>query len=81
MRVRTPKGRGASESAYLRAMAPTTNEELPPLAAGAHWHRDGWTGAVLTAERVISMPADEQEHTIRQALDRAVAACRELLGA
>jgi hypothetical protein len=56
-------------------------EELPPLAAGAHWHRDGWTGAVLTAERVISMPADEQEHTIRQALDRAVAACRELFGA
>jgi hypothetical protein len=36
---------------------------------------------VLTAERVISMPADEQEDTIRQALDRAVAACRELLGA
>ena len=56
-------------------------EELPPLAAGAQWHRDGWTGAVLTAERVISMPADEQEDTIRQALDRAMAACRELLGA
>jgi hypothetical protein len=56
-------------------------ENLPPLAAGAHWHREGWTGAVLTAEHVISVPADEQEHAIRQALERGVAACRELLGA
>jgi hypothetical protein len=56
-------------------------ENLPPLAAGAHWHREGWTGAVLTAEHVISVPTDEQEHTIRQALERSVTACRELLGA
>ena len=53
---------------------------LPPLVAGAHWHTDGWTGAVLTAERVISVPAQEQQHTIRQALDRGVAVCRDLLG-
>ena len=53
---------------------------LPPLVAGAHWHTDGWTGAVLTAERVISVPAQEQQHTIRQALDRSVAVCRDLLG-
>ncbi len=56
-------------------------KNLPPLAAGAQWHTDGWTGAVLTAERVISVPADEQQNTIRQALDRGVAVSRELLGA
>ncbi len=56
-------------------------EELPPLAAGAHWHRNGWTGAVLTAERLISVPLAEQERAAREALDRALSACLELLGA
>jgi hypothetical protein len=55
-------------------------EDLPPLAAGAHWHRTGWTGAVLTAERLISVPFAEQQRTAREALDRAVAACGELFG-
>ena len=55
-------------------------EDLPPLAAGAHWHRTGWTGAVLTAERLISVPFAEQERTAHEALDRAVAACNEVLG-
>jgi hypothetical protein len=56
-------------------------EDLPPLAAGAHWHRSGWTGAVLTAERLISAPFAAQQRTVHEALDRAVAACRELFGA
>jgi hypothetical protein len=56
-------------------------EDLPPLAAGAHWHTSGWTGAVLTADRLISVPPEEQQHTARRALERGVAACRELLGA
>jgi hypothetical protein len=55
-------------------------EALPPLAVGAHWHRTGWTGAVLTAERLISVPFAEQQRTAREALDRAVAACNEVLG-
>ena len=55
-------------------------EDLPPLAVGAHWHRTGWTGAVLTAERLISVPFAEQQRTAREALDRAVAACSEVLG-
>ena len=55
-------------------------EDLPPLAVGAHWHRTGWTGAVLTAERLISVPFTEQQRTAREALDRAVAACNEVLG-
>ena len=56
-------------------------EDLPPLAAGAHWHTSGWTGAVLTADRLISIPPEEQQHTVRHALERSVAACHELLGA
>ena len=53
---------------------------LPPLAKGAEWHRSGWTGAVLTAERLLSVQPAEQEQTAREALGRAVAASRELLG-
>ncbi|MBW2686630.1 MAG: hypothetical protein JRE19_12050 [Deltaproteobacteria bacterium] len=60
-------------------------EELPPLAAGAQWHRTGWTGAVwtgavLTAERLISVPLADQQRTADEALERAVAACREIFG-
>ena len=55
-------------------------EDLPTLTAGAHWHRNGWTGAVLTAERVISVPLVEQQRTVQRAIDGAVIACRELLG-
>ena len=55
-------------------------ENLPPLAAGAHWHTTAWTGAVLAANRLISVPPGEQERTARNAIEGAVAACRELLG-
>ncbi|MBT8452936.1 MAG: hypothetical protein KJO40_13290 [Deltaproteobacteria bacterium] len=53
---------------------------LPQLGRGMEWHRSGWTGAVLTAERLISVPPAEQEHTAREALGRALAASREILG-
>jgi hypothetical protein len=56
-------------------------EHLPALGAGAHWHTDGWTGAVLTADRLIAAPPEEQHRAARQALDQGVLACRELLGA
>ena len=55
-------------------------DDLPSLAGGAHWHTEGWIGAVLTAERVISVPADGQRRAIGQALEGGVAACRMLLG-
>ena len=57
------------------------NEALPGLAAGAEWHTSGWTGAVLTAERVISTAHDAQQRRVEQALHSAIAACREALGA
>lgn len=53
---------------------------LPSLAAGMDWHTSGWTGAVLTAERLLSVPPGEQQRTARKALGSAVAASRELLG-
>lgn len=53
---------------------------LPQLAEGAAWHRNGWTGAVLTAERLLSVSPTEQEDRARKALARAVAVSRELLG-
>ena len=56
-------------------------EELPPLAAGAHWHRSGWTGAVLTADQLISVTPGEQQRTLGQALEGALSVCHELLGA
>jgi hypothetical protein len=56
-------------------------EDLPPLANGAQWHRSGWTGAVLTAESLISVPLAEQQRTAREALGGALTACREILGA
>lgn len=53
---------------------------LPSLSGDMDWHTSGWTGAVLTAERLVSVPPGEQERTARRALGRAVAASRELLG-
>jgi hypothetical protein len=65
---------------YVTPWPSPETESLPALVGGAHWHRSGWTGAVLTAECLISVPFAEQERTAHEALDRAVAACRELLG-
>lgn len=53
---------------------------LPQLSHDAHWHREGWTGAVLTGERLISEPADRQSRAVQEALGVAIAACRSLLG-
>jgi hypothetical protein len=52
---------------------------LPPLPSGASWHTEGWTGAVLTAERVLSVASAQQQRTAREVLAAAIAACRGLL--
>jgi hypothetical protein len=54
-------------------------DALPPLAAGASWHTEGWTGAVLTAEQVISAPSSRQSAVVQEALASAVGAGRTLL--
>ena len=61
--------------------APKT-EVLPVLPDGARWHREGWTGAVLTAGSVAESPTrTEQDARIRQFVAGAIAASETLLGA
>ncbi len=55
-------------------------EDLPPLSEGSRWHRKGWTGMVLLADDLISASPGQQQRSARQALERGIAACRELLG-
>ncbi|MFW2390143.1 MAG: hypothetical protein ACN4G0_17535 [Polyangiales bacterium] len=55
-------------------------DALPPLAHGALWHREGWTGAVLSGERVISERADRQSRAVQQMLGEAITVCRTMLG-
>jgi len=54
---------------------------LPELSGGARWHTEGWTGAVLTGEQLVSVPAHRQAAVVREALEGAIDACRSLLGA
>lgn len=54
-------------------------DALPALPAGVRWHTSGWTGAVLTAEQVISKPASRQPAVVLEALRSAIIACRTLL--
>jgi len=54
--------------------------ELPSLPSGARWHTEGWVGAVLPAETVISRPHGGQEETVRKTLEAAIMQCRTLLG-
>ncbi|MEM7137672.1 MAG: hypothetical protein AAF500_13905 [Myxococcota bacterium] len=53
--------------------------KLPALEAGAHWHTEGWTGAVVKAEAVISVSHGRQHDYIANALEEAVEAGRRLL--
>jgi hypothetical protein len=55
-------------------------EALPTLEAGVEWHTTGWTGAVLTADRLISVPHGDQQAYARRALEGAIRASRGLLG-
>jgi hypothetical protein len=59
--------------------APKT-EKLPGLPGGGTWQRKGWTGAVLTAAKLVSADsAERQVETLTDFLDSALTACRELL--
>ncbi len=54
-------------------------DALPSLPAGTHWHTEGWIGAVLTAEEVISKPAERQPAVVLDAIGNTITACRTLL--
>lgn len=53
---------------------------LPALDADAEWHTSGWTGAVLTADRLISVAEAKQEAHATRALRSAIDASHALLG-
>lgn len=59
---------------------PDASRPLPGLAAG-HWHREGFTAAILTGgEFVAAGPAAQQPERLGAFLDSALAASRDVLG-
>ncbi len=57
-------------------------QDLPKLAGGGTWNTEGWLGAVLEAGAISSAGSGEgQEGQVREFLDSAVAACRQLASA
>ena len=52
---------------------------LPRFEGETRWHTEGWTGAVLTGERVVDAGAPRQERFVARELRTAVGACRALL--
>lgn len=56
-------------------------DDLPALDSGMRWHTEGWTGAVLTTERLLDEPAVGEADRLNAALRGAIAACRAVLEA
>ncbi len=51
-----------------------------PLPEGAHWHTEGWIGAVLTTDAIRTRRApDDQRALVEAFLDQAVEACTRVL--
>jgi hypothetical protein len=59
---------------------PDATATLPALTAGT-WHREGWTGAVLTARDIVGADDDAQERVVRAYLDEAIRHSRSVLRA
>ncbi len=66
---------------YVNPWPHPDSNALPALEGGAMWHTTGWTGAVLTADQVISMAHDEQQAHVSRALKQAIQASKALLAA
>jgi hypothetical protein len=56
---------------------PSTDTRLPDLPDGAHWHRDGWTGAVVTATALADVR--DRAHAVDAYLKAARDAARGLI--
>ncbi|MEM8609784.1 MAG: hypothetical protein AAGF92_21990 [Myxococcota bacterium] len=55
-------------------------DDLPDLEDMVCWNTEAWTGAVLMADVILSMPHDEQQERSLRALRSAVQMSRGLLG-
>ncbi|MCB9893425.1 MAG: hypothetical protein H6839_03140 [Planctomycetes bacterium] len=54
-------------------------DDLPGLPGGGTWHRQGWTGAILTGAKLMSATtAERQVEMLTEFLEGAIAACKEL---
>ena len=54
-------------------------DRLPSLEEGARWHIEGWTGAVLTADALVSVRDADRERSAMRALRHAIEVSRTLL--
>lgn len=65
---------------YVNPWPYPDSSALPPLEH-MRWHTEGWTGAVLTGERLVRKEASRQPEAIGRAFGEAIVACRTTLGA
>jgi hypothetical protein len=66
---------------YVLPWPAPQRDELPLLQGGGKWHREGWVGAVLTGEDLVSggVGEEEQLQRARAFLASAVSRSRDLL--
>jgi hypothetical protein len=65
---------------YVNPWPYPSADALPSLESGAaHWHTDGWTGAVFTASRILSEAPERRAEFVTTALQEAIAASHEAL--
>jgi hypothetical protein len=61
--------------------APPATEALPDLPAGGRWHREGWTGAVLSGSEIVDAGFNEGHSALTSAfLGGAVSVLRSRYG-
>jgi hypothetical protein len=53
--------------------------DLPSLAGGGAWHREGWTGGVLRASALTSPAPESQARQVASFVESAISAAREVL--
>lgn len=58
---------------YVNPYPYPSHDQLPTLTPPAHWHTDGWVGAVLRGAQVAATPASEREALVSSFVTEAVA--------
>jgi hypothetical protein len=67
---------------YVNPYPAPASPELPELPSAAHWHSEGWLGAVLGWDAQTADPDPTVQHERAAAyVEAAVAACRNMLAA
>lgn len=59
---------------------PDDSDALPPIDGPGGWHTEGWTGAVLTADDVLSAPPSERRARVVGFIEGALEAATSALG-